>query len=758
MKKYLYPFIAFVIIVFSISIARSSTLIQKAPFHYGDNESQTFGNTPESPDLEMYSTGINILNVLNNSATVKFKAANNQSNFFQFVDSSDNVRALFRYTGALETRWIYGRNDLTLYTQGGNNITLDPDGAGEIMLEDKTNVTGGISTDAFHFPTGAVSGYYLTVDSDGTTSWNALSVTSADIVDKTIDTIDIATNAIKNNEIATNAVDLVNMRNNSVDTDELVDDAATDAKVEDSITIGASGTVDDGALSSNVPLLDVSNTFNGDLFLNGNTRIYDWVNLRDDVELRIGSGNDAVFEYATTLTPDGLFLGVSSDNNSLTFGERADSAFDFSHAAQANPTLFIHSTNQSTDEWISITHDSVDGVISAGLGDIRFLTNIKSDSTVITNGFQMPIGAVNGYVLTTDGDGTATWQAAAGGVSSLAVGDSIDCGFSISGTTLTIGKTGANDCKVGVASSTAGAIPETVTFSSGVEVTFGVSSDTDGNTFGVELNSIGGGGWDEVAPMFVGVIDNSSDSLFVLMRNLVGVSGSNTTDLCQFGDTDCDGEQDIMLAASGETLADWTSKPITYVGSLLFTLNESGQYTFTLGNNSGFNDRVFGKWYVMPDSVNITADSTNQYMADVGANDAMICSENIVRYSPTRDGKCFYEFKLDNPYEFATNIFDYTNRVKLSMPYSYKGSMQAVTVNSYLRVNSGAPPRDAKIVLIPDENHFELSNGRVIGTEQVYNIIAPNDDEFARIALADFNTSSSSDHFITAIFEFKCFE
>lgn len=57
----------------------------------------------------------------------------------------------------------------------------------------------------------------------------------------------------------------------------------------------------------------------------------------------------------------------------------SDKAYSFNHGIQANPTIFIHSANQSTTEWIGFTHDQTDGVLSVGEGGFKFQTAADTD-------------------------------------------------------------------------------------------------------------------------------------------------------------------------------------------------------------------------------------------------------------------------------------------------------------------------------------------------------------------------------------------
>lgn len=98
--------------------------------------------------------------------------------------------------------------------------------------------------------------------------------------------------------------------------------------------------------------------------------------------------------YATTLTPDSLYMGVGPTANSLHIGEWADRAFDFQNGPCgtsncADPTLIIHSHNQNTTQWISLTHNATDGVLDVGAGglDLSGITGTyKYDRTITAAG------------------------------------------------------------------------------------------------------------------------------------------------------------------------------------------------------------------------------------------------------------------------------------------------------------------------------------------------------------------------------------
>ena len=129
--------------------------------------------------------------------------------------------------------------------------------------------------------------------------------------------------------------------------------------------------------------------------------------MADDMSLWLGGSNDSTFRYNTIQTPDTLFAGVSADSNGLVIAEVGDIAFDFAHAQQTNPTVFIHSANQATDEWISLTHDQTDAIISAGTGDIK----IDADLSVTGDynmSFPIDLGEDSGFLTLFDKEVSAT--------------------------------------------------------------------------------------------------------------------------------------------------------------------------------------------------------------------------------------------------------------------------------------------------------------------------------------------------------------
>ncbi len=108
----------------------------------------------------------------------------------------------------------------------------------------------------------------------------------------------------------------------------------------------------------------------------GNTGVGFWTSssfgFLNDKTLSIGSSSSKNMNISlkTNQTNDAPLIGLEQDINTLIICEKEDMSFNFAHPIQLNPTLFIHSKNQSTTEWLSLTHSDTNGVIATGAGDL----------------------------------------------------------------------------------------------------------------------------------------------------------------------------------------------------------------------------------------------------------------------------------------------------------------------------------------------------------------------------------------------------
>lgn len=111
---------------------------------------------------------------------------------------------------------------------------------------------------------------------------------------------------------------------------------------------------------------EVGNTTDQSIVANGG------VVLAQNKEITASASTYGSFVGRSTFqTIDAPFLTTGTVANHLIFCENADWTFDFEHAQTTDPTLFIHSANQATDEWISFAHDQTDGVLTTGTGNLK---------------------------------------------------------------------------------------------------------------------------------------------------------------------------------------------------------------------------------------------------------------------------------------------------------------------------------------------------------------------------------------------------
>jgi hypothetical protein len=167
-------------------------------------------------------------------------------------------------------------------------------------------------------------------------------------------------------------------------------------------------------------------TITGNLTINGNFNFgqasVENLFLGDDDY--IGFGNvvatpDVKMGWNTTQTADALFLSTATAQNVMILAETGDWAYDFAHAAQTNPTLYIQSATQSATQWLSLAHNQTNAVYNTGIGAHTFTQAVSASgapSTVIVTG-----AAHTGITAATEAIGinlnqsaTKTWVAGAG--------------------------------------------------------------------------------------------------------------------------------------------------------------------------------------------------------------------------------------------------------------------------------------------------------------------------------------------------------
>lgn len=139
--------------------------------------------------------------------------------------------------------------------------------------------------------------------------------------------------------------------------------------------------------------------FDGNVYIDGSLYNYGGMLNRDNISFGFGNSSDAEIRYSTPQTPDTLLIAVSAESNGLIICEKGDVTYDFAHALQDNPTVFIQSANQSATEWGSFAHNKTDFVITSGAGAVKLApaTDVKIEAkniaTDTTTGMQIATAA-----------------------------------------------------------------------------------------------------------------------------------------------------------------------------------------------------------------------------------------------------------------------------------------------------------------------------------------------------------------------------
>ena len=97
-------------------------------------------------------------------------------------------------------------------------------------------------------------------------------------------------------------------------------------------------------------------------------------------------GNACCIVRADSSMEQVLWSVAQNGGFQLVIGNKAYYMKDYNHPPQSNPTLFIHSaTDPDTDntEWMSLTHNQTDGVISTGKGSLKIDTGLKVKRTAV---------------------------------------------------------------------------------------------------------------------------------------------------------------------------------------------------------------------------------------------------------------------------------------------------------------------------------------------------------------------------------------
>ena len=155
-----------------------------------------------------------------------------------------------------------------------------------------------------------------------------------------------------------------------------------------------------------------------------------------------GDAYGSFMPRSTVQTIHTTALTTGTTSNGILICESQDTGFNFEHALQTNPTIYLHSANQSTTQWMSLTHNQTNGVIAAGAGGVQINgmqmgkqgTDVASanDATLTatgnyfdvtgttqTNTLSIPTGCTAGTIITLQFDASVTVKHATAGAGAL---------------------------------------------------------------------------------------------------------------------------------------------------------------------------------------------------------------------------------------------------------------------------------------------------------------------------------------------------
>lgn len=103
------------------------------------------------------------------------------------------------------------------------------------------------------------------------------------------------------------------------------------------------------------------------------------VNLAGNAGVYASSALGSRYVWATAQTNDAAAITTTpATSNTILIAEDGDINFDFAHTVQTNPTLFIHSANQSTTQWVGLTHNQTNAEYSVGVGGHSFTQAVNT--------------------------------------------------------------------------------------------------------------------------------------------------------------------------------------------------------------------------------------------------------------------------------------------------------------------------------------------------------------------------------------------
>lgn len=125
----------------------------------------------------------------------------------------------------------------------------------------------------------------------------------------------------------------------------------------------------------------------------------------DDQNLIFGTGNSsttsAIMQYDTAETVDTLKIGISETSRRLILCDYGDISGNSALAAATNPTLTIFSATSiaSSTQYVSITHNATNAVITAGTGAVNIVSGSGDGVNVLSTATLQLVGAASSQFI-----------------------------------------------------------------------------------------------------------------------------------------------------------------------------------------------------------------------------------------------------------------------------------------------------------------------------------------------------------------------
>ena len=314
----------------------------------------------------------------------------------------DDPQTQLDVSGTIRSSHTTDEANLIELSHGGLNAFVNWKGEGNLDFRRDNNTlmtldqSGNVSVNGLTLPTGATDGYVLTTDANGVATWQAAQAGDSHSHDGEGENSFIG-GGIENQAQGEKSAVVGGQQSESAGIYAFVGGGITNnASGVASVVLGGEGNTASGALSTVIN--GTSNTASG---------------VRSTIVG--GAVNKANGDHAVVVGG-----GSNKANGSFSFA-----AGQSAHAEHDGAIVFqAHGTNTIVEDFLSTGDNqfliSASGGVGIGKNDPQ--SELDVAGTVTATGLTLPTGATDGYVLTTDANGVATWQAApTGGASVWAV-------------------------------------------------------------------------------------------------------------------------------------------------------------------------------------------------------------------------------------------------------------------------------------------------------------------------------------------------